>query len=471
MPARYAPIPNPLTDPDAQNEMEAAFLESDDEEEDHQPLMRSNGNGYHPLANEDPHPATREGPSTYDFENVDYDAEWTRPPPGSPPPDALSFRAQGNSNGLMPDFSAVAANAQRRTGGWLRRTAGRVLPTEYAERFGLAQVPVEGTVGGGLGNDGVFANVTAKPTPPVRIQDGDNTYLVPEETQKDAPPSYASAQADAVPPYWETTIHAPSAPSTLGDMVIDALPTGSLFSFLWNMLVSISFQFVGFLLTYLLHTTHAAKLGSRAGFGVTLIQYGFAMRSRADEWAGEGEQAVDGWGFQSGGAQPNPTFGTAAEADDYYNNLNSTLPASIPMEPGALLGDATTEWLSFFLMTVGWFILLTSLLSFWRVKRWERGILSTTALSSSLPVPASATTPGGSLHTGTLFARLGILRTGLGFGGYPDRQIEEEDDPTAPPSEYIIPIDPNDPEGTSRLARAYADEARLHRDLRAAGLL
>jgi Protein of unknown function (DUF2370) len=25
---------------------------------------------------------------------------------------------------------------------------------------------------------------------------------------------------------------------------------------------------------------------------------------------------------------------------------------------------------------VGWFILLTSLLSFWRVKRWERGILS-----------------------------------------------------------------------------------------------
>ena len=133
-------------------------------------------------------------------------------------------------------------------------------------------------------------------------------------------------------------------------MVIDSLPTGSLFSFLWNMLVSISFQFVGFLLTYLLHTTHAAKLGSRAGLGITLIQYGFSMRSRADEWA-EGED-VAGWGWQAG--QPKPSFETAAEAEDYYSRLNSTatVPAA-PMDGGVYLNDATTEWLSFFLMTVG----------------------------------------------------------------------------------------------------------------------
>jgi len=30
----------------------------------------------------------------------------------------------------------------------------------------------------------------------------------------------------------------------------------------------------GFILTYILHTTHAAKNGSRAGLGVTLIQLG-----------------------------------------------------------------------------------------------------------------------------------------------------------------------------------------------------
>lgn len=143
--------------------------------------------------------------------------------------------------------------------------------------------------------------------------------------------------------------------------MIDSLPTGSLFSFLWNMLVSISFQFVGFLLTYLLHTTHAAKLGSRAGLGITLIQYGFAMRGRAEEWGKQEE--LEGWGWQSTTTQqdqadPVPTFATAAEAEDYYAKLaanGTTWPSSVPVstEANTFFGDATTEWLSFFLMTVG----------------------------------------------------------------------------------------------------------------------
>jgi len=276
--------------------------------------------------------------------------------------------------------------------------------------------------------------------------------------------------------------------------MIESLPTGSLFSFLWNMLVSISFQFVGFLLTYLLHTTHAAKLGSRAGLGITLIQYGFAMRGRAEEWGKQEE--LEGWGWQTpqqDQAAPAPTFATAAEADDYYGKLaaNGTAwPSSIPVgttvEPANVFGDATTEWLSFFLMTVGWFILLTSLLSFWRVKRWERGILS------SQPPPALPA-PGTSSSSGTptsLFQRLSVLRTGLGFpqreaptadiaGEYPGALShfgmpvpeEDEDGPVHERSEYIIPLDPDNPEANDRLARAYAEEARLQRALRAAGLL
>lgn len=154
-----------------------------------------------------------------------------------------------------------------------------------------------------------------------------------------------------------------------GDMVVDSLATGSLFSFLWNMLVSVSFQFVGFLLTYLLHTTHAAKLGSRAGLGITLIQYGFAMRGRAEEWAREGAGGggteIEGWTWQTP-SDPLPTFATAAEADAYYGKMNLTaLPSSLPSVPIAfssdgsaannLMSDATSEWLSFFLMTVGAF--------------------------------------------------------------------------------------------------------------------
>jgi hypothetical protein len=184
---------------------------------------------------------------------------------------------------------------------------------------------------------------------------GDDTYIVPEDVRAEAPPSYASAQADSVPPYWETTVHAPFSPDSVGEMIIDSLPTGSLFSFLWNMLVSISFQFVGFLLTYLLHTTHAARLGSRAGLGVTLIQYGFALRGRL-EGNVEGDDA--GWSEWTPGT-PRPSLATAADADKYYNHHggnNSTIPSpttGLVDEQSNFAGGVTTEWLSFFLMTIG----------------------------------------------------------------------------------------------------------------------
>jgi hypothetical protein len=112
------------------------------------------------------------------------------------------------------------------------------------------------------------------------------------------------------------------------------------------MLVSISFQFVGFLLTYLLHTTHAARLGSRAGLGVTLIQYGFALKGKMDTPYAEGDTGWT-WGPASGNS-------TTAETDAaaYYRMSmgNSTLSEE---QAAMLVADATTEWLSFFLMTVG----------------------------------------------------------------------------------------------------------------------
>lgn len=130
------------------------------------------------------------------------------------------------------------------------------------------------------------------------------------------------------------------------------------------MLVSISFQFVGFLLTFLLHTTHAAKFGSRAGLGVTLIQYGFALRTRLEDVSGgdgtdgNGSEGYSGWRLTS---PTHPDFKTAAEADEYYkthsplarqaNYGNGTDPAN-----GAYTGhfaDSSSEWLSFLMMTVG----------------------------------------------------------------------------------------------------------------------
>lgn len=216
--------------------------------------------------------------------------------------------------------------------------------------------------------------IPARANPPFVPSDGDDSiYLAPEETQKESPPSYAAAQADAVPPYWETTtIHLPSgasASSIPGEMIIEGLPTGTLFSFLWNMLVSISFQFVGFLLTFLLHTTHAAKFGSRAGLGVTLIQFGFALRTRMEDASdGAGYGSVDesnsagypGWRH----TDPNhPDFETAADADKYYNTHHSPRHNHHLMNNGTGISpddtyvnpfaDSTSEWASFLLMTVG----------------------------------------------------------------------------------------------------------------------
>lgn len=206
--ARYAPLPNPHTDPHAQNEMEAAFLDSDDEldeEEDEQPQTGRGRDGYHSLPHSDPlasptspsspsplstHDARARTDGTYDFENVDYDADWTlRPPPGPPPPAAESLRSvresRGNSNGMVPDFSEAAQQFARRArrggvgaGRWLRR----VVPEGVADRLGLAEE--EGAsggggraVGGGMMNDGVFANVTAKPSRGVRVQEGEWLFV------------------------------------------------------------------------------------------------------------------------------------------------------------------------------------------------------------------------------------------------------------------------------------------------------
>jgi hypothetical protein len=255
-------------------------------------------------------------------------------------------------------------------------------------------------------------------------------------------------------------------------MIIDSLPSGTLFSFLWNMLVSISFQLIGFLLTYVLHQTHAARLGSRAGLGITLIQYGFALRSRVEASEEESGNSWAGW------ANPPPTFATAAEAAAHYNGsaadaLASGGPTALTQEQAnEIVADATSEWLSFFLMTIGWFILLTSVLGFWRVKRWERGVLASQRENPGAPPPQSTNNPfisqferGFGLRGMT---RGDLFRTGFGFPRHDTEPERGEGSPEE--SEFMIPADA-DPERAQQLQEAIRNERRLHAELRAAGLI
>jgi len=440
MPAGYAPLPNPRSEPDADRELEDAFGE--DENLDHTeftPLTR----GYappdsHPLAGGDltvqVPTVMGAAPGSYDFER-DYDYDF--PPPGSPP--GPSDRALpndiGNSNGRLP---SNPARPEPPRPSFLRRAVGALLPQHYA------RIPTEPSPssahprGGGVENDGVFANVMAKPgrTVAVTNENGD-VIMMPEDTQSEMPPSYSEAQADAVPPYWETTIHAPAVLAAAGEMLVDDLPTGSVLFFIATAFVSYFFQFVGFVLTYLLHTTHAAKYGSRAGLGLTMIQYGFYSRNAHEEEADSGMgQDLILW---------NATTGMPMVVHQQGNQALLPNGTYIDISPSEF-GVSSRDWMAFLLIILGWFLLLSSVIGFFRVKRWEKSIHDS-ANPRPPPTPEQIQQDADT--------RRNIERV---FGLF----------------DYRIGGDDNENEerrGEHTPQQISEAEARLHRDLRAAGLL
>lgn len=120
--------------------------------------------------------------------------------------------------------------------------------------------------GSGARFDGVFSNLTPKP-------DNSNNNNE-DELRNDRPPTYDEAAADLVPSYYGLDL----ADAELYDeLCIDELPVGNMANLIWNIIVSASFQYIGFLITYMLHTSHAAKQGSRFGLGITFLGYGYSM--------------------------------------------------------------------------------------------------------------------------------------------------------------------------------------------------
>jgi len=223
--------------------MEDAFDASDDEEGDKtsetRPMMTTTLPSTGSTSNH--HNNNPINPNLYNFE-IDY----TMPPPGSPPRPsarALPNNIFGNSNGYVPD-TTVPAFPSRPRSGWLQRTFGSWLPASLAPSTASQQR----VIGGGNGNDGVFANVTAKPTTSTsnnlsRAEQGSsNPHIVPEFEQKDVPPTYAEAQLDAVPPYWDTTVLTPGAGE---DLIVEGFPPGHVFTFVTSFFISFSFQFIG----------------------------------------------------------------------------------------------------------------------------------------------------------------------------------------------------------------------------------
>lgn len=153
-------------------------------------------------------------------------------------------------------------------------------------------------------------------------------------------------------------------------------------------MISMSFQLVGFLLTYLLHTTHAAKNGSRAGLGVTLIQYGFYMRSSTDtrrtppnnDPAFTQPSDPNSIDFDPNAVSDSAAAAAAAAMAATQNGAMNT--------HSTLSSIASSEWLAYALMIVGWFILIRALSDFFRARRHEQLVLRSPDRGLNVPVVA-----------------------------------------------------------------------------------
>lgn len=130
-----------------------------------------------------------------------------------------------------------------------------------------------------------------------------------------------------------------------------------------NGMISMFFQLPGFLLMYLLHTSHAAKNGSRVGLGITLVQYGFYLKGTTPPGNGDYTPPPD----------PN--------SHDFDPNQIT--------EGGGLGSMATSEWVGYAMMIVGWFIIIRAVSDFLKARRHEQLVLQTPDRGLNVPIIAT----------------------------------------------------------------------------------
>ncbi|KAJ3110186.1 hypothetical protein HK100_003128 [Physocladia obscura] len=157
-----------------------------------------------------------------------------------------------------------------------------------------AQTGGEAAKARGLGTDAVFANLRLGAVGAVGVVAAADAGDSADNTLDPAPPAYRNVFDDSVtlpessdrgplPVYDNTVALNQAVLSDDGDVLVDGLPVGNLFSFFANLVVSVSFDFFGYLMTTMLATSHAARCGSRSGLGITFIRYGILVLEKDQE--------------------------------------------------------------------------------------------------------------------------------------------------------------------------------------------
>lgn len=217
-------------------------------------------------------------------------------------------------------------------------------------------------------NDGVFSNLSAKPSV-------NNTEPITDHL-----PSYDEASHDPSPPYWETSVM-----SEFDEIYIDGIPVGNILNFLWSLMVSVLFQFFGFVITYLLHTSHAAKNGAQFGLGITIIN--MALYSLPVHLGNKGLQST--WGkFE-------PVDPSSLDTSDNHLLVGDFDSYESPLTKHSDLSQAdkiinNKPLLSVALLALGVFITFKAAYDFYKVKKLEFSIMYPATLTTSATTATTA---------------------------------------------------------------------------------
>lgn len=286
-----------------------------------------------------------------------------------------SFIPPGNSAGQITTTQKLINTINRITSNTPgRRLLHLVLPNHISVAYEPANAYRGQVVGNGLQNDGVFSNMMAKPT------------VSNEDPSNDIPPTYEEASADATPPYWDASVFLP-----YDDVLVDGLPVGNIINFIWNLMVSSAFLFIGFLLTYLLHTSHAAKEGSRAGLGVTFISYGYYMipeNSLLNPFQSNKNNEDSQQNFPDGMFEPADPNNFEIDSSkylegsvgDFHSSLNGVVLDDFDSQNKDNVNNNTFDEnsapiLAYCIVAFGVFMIVKSLIDYQRAKQMEKTIL------------------------------------------------------------------------------------------------
>lgn len=134
-------------------------------------------------------------------------------------------------------------------------------------------------------HDGVFSNLNEKP-----------------EIRSDALPTYTQVTGEAeYDPFCGYEVTYCRIGEYYGEMLIDSIPAGTWAGLVLSAFFSFIFDFIGFIMTFFLSTSHGTRKGALIGLACTILRYGLLIITDNDD----------------------PSEGTPADDEFEYNGMNA----------------------------------------------------------------------------------------------------------------------------------------------------